>query len=289
MKTKALLICLLISFSAAAQTFEYQRTWGTYYGPANSFAEGGLTNGGIFINPLIPDQVHILSNVAFSQPNFPASYYNQFITPGGQQVNINSIGELLQGSFIGSNIVTSSYSVQSGTNYPIWDYQIGFDSTGKSLHYKNSTANLSGSGTPNTWYPADPHAPGYHNHSMLYKKDGLGNVLWSTFIPEEVGNLRFVQDEADNIYVTGDTKIQQGLATAGTFRPNFELYYPPGSNGTPANNGYVAKLNASGVLQWASYLPVSAVRDLAYYNNHLYIVTAHDVNPAHTNLATPGT
>lgn len=289
MKYHLIFVVLLLSTLCFAQSFEYQRTWGTYYGPATSAAEAELTKGGIYTNPLNPDQVHIKSNVLWSQANFPASYYNQYITPGAQPINMNYITDKLHGSFIGGNIETSTYILQSGANYPIWDYQIGFDSTGKSLHYKNSAGPLSGSGTPNTWYPADPHAAGYGNHSMLYKKDGMGNLLWSTYLPEEIGNMHFVQDEADNIYIIGDTKIQQGLATSNTYKPNFELYYPPGSNGTPANNGYVAKLNANGVLQWASYLPVGGVRDLAYYNNHLYIVTANDVNPANANLATPGT
>lgn len=288
MRFKYIFLFALYYSICGGQTFEYNRAWGTYYGPANSHVGHFLTSGGIFLNPLNTDHIYVPGIISLNL-NLPASYYNQFITPGGKSVNLNYSYEGLVGSFQGGNLLTSTYTLYSGVTKPIEDRLIAFDSAGRGIYLKYSQETLPDTGTAGTWFPADPVIVGgtTNYHTVLYKKDSSGTVLWKTYLPEDGPTIRVIQDEVDNIYLYGTTEVQQGLATAGTYKPDFEVYYPPSSN-ILQPNAYAAKLNSNGALQWATYLPASDTWDFAYYNGNLYIAAGPDVNPSHTQLATSG-
>ena len=285
----AILFILVAALVTAQNNFEYERAWGTYYGPAHSGSGWRFSDGGVFTHPLNPDQVFILSGV-HRNTSLPLSYYNQYITAGGQSVNADYNSDILQGSFDETgNILTSTYITDSNGNHPITEHLIAFDHLGQGIYLKKSYGLLAEAGTAGAWYPADPNSGASSLHSLIYKKDQSGNVIWKTFLPvSQDSYTSIVQDENSNIYILGKTEVQQGLATAGSFYTNYELYYTPNST-TPEHNGFVAKLNPQGALQWATYLPVQGVRDLVYFANDLYVLSQNDVNPAHNQMATAGT
>lgn len=83
--------------------------------------------------------------------------------------------------------------------------------------------------------------------AFVAKFDNDGQRLWSTYFGGTETDLgqNIDLDPQGNIYITGATNSTAGIATAGAAQ---EIY------GGGGNDGYVAKFNAGGILQWASYL-----------------------------------
>lgn len=83
MTSKSLVLIAFGSLSifCKAQTFPYERTWGTYIGATGTYlGDFSLNGNSFFIDP----QQNILVNGQTSYQNsYTSSYYNQFVTGGG--------------------------------------------------------------------------------------------------------------------------------------------------------------------------------------------------------------
>ncbi|WP_407404178.1 hypothetical protein [Chryseobacterium sp.] len=60
-----------------SQAFDYERTWGTYYGPAGNIFDVHTANGGFIVDP--QNNLHLLGQIDMNN-GVSASYYNQYLT-----------------------------------------------------------------------------------------------------------------------------------------------------------------------------------------------------------------
>jgi trimeric autotransporter adhesin len=80
----------------------------------------------------------------------------------------------------------------------------------------------------------------------IAKFNGSGTCIWATYFGGENDEacISLDIDESGNVYVVGRTESSTGIATTGTHQPAF-------AGG--GNDGFLAKFNSSGTLQWSTY------------------------------------
>ena len=265
----------------SAQGFDYERAWGTYYGP------GGFETQYLMADPQY--SLHI-TGLAHLDPAVPALYYNQYAT-GGQPVNmayssqymysqLTNNGHLISAEYSGGHLpsVSSTYGIP-----------VHIDMAGNHYILKYSwPAAIADSGTAGAWWVNDPLV-GTNQHFLLIKRDAAGNLLWKTYIPFLLfpSPTSFLSDTGGNLYIIGSTTTQSGMTTPGVFRENYQMAYE--SNGSLKPNAFVAKLGNQGQLLWGTYLPSLGAHAFTYANQALYIVSGEDLDPALPQLATPST
>jgi gliding motility-associated-like protein len=90
------------------------------------------------------------------------------------------------------------------------------------------------------------HGGGTGQDCVLAKFDTNGQRVWSTYYggnrDDRPGDVALDASGA-NVYLCGSTSSAGGIATAGTHQPTFNLIV----------DGFVAKFNSNGVLQWGTY------------------------------------
>lgn len=282
-KLYLIILYLLISITSKAQTFPYERVWGTYYGPTGSDYSIPFSQGGFLLDN--QNNFHILGQV-IKDSSLGAPYYNQYVTTGGQNINLSFFTAFLQAKFTESGNVLFAGFCDGTAPTNIREILVHIDGDGNYYYLKLALNNLSDVATPNAWFVNDPNISGNNQfHYLLYKKNNIGTVVWKTFLPLDILlNYSFVTDENKDLYITGATKIQQGIGTSGTFMENYQTYY---NNGTILSNAFVVKLGSQGQLIWGTYLPVTASSYvLEYHNQRLYFVGGGDIDPAINQLAT---
>lgn len=83
-----------------------------------------------------------------------------------------------------------------------------------------------------------------NDDSILSKYNSNGNLVWQTYVPENLDSDFFIKtDNMGNIYIAGTTKWQN-LGDLGTYEPSFTYVSSP--QGDPVSNSYVVKLNSQG-------------------------------------------
>ncbi|PIE50425.1 MAG: hypothetical protein CSA38_03215 [Flavobacteriales bacterium] len=292
---KSLLILLINCFALlwGQSSFDYTRTWGTYYGPNLSIANGG--GEGYFANYNSTLLIHgdniythfmgknLLNN---TYANFSTSYYNQFITEGDlfdadeekyeMQVVFNTTGEVEKSLYTPSDTTSFLFRIdQQGNRY-----------------YLDCNNNVIG--TPNTWFATSPLQENNKINISLIKKNANNEILWRTFLPKNIANnfslnqIRYIHnikscfDEEGNIYLASVTSVQNGISTSGAFQENF----------TPCDNNknlFVVKLNPQGQLVWGTYIPTEYGFDIGYYDNGVYILHGKELDNSPIPLATSKT
>ncbi len=84
--------------------------------------------------------------------------------------------------------------------------------------------------------------------AFIVKYNTSGMRLWSTYLGgsgQENGN-DLVVDSFNNIYITGNTLSNSGIATMGSYQTTF-------GNGSSTGDAFLMKFNASGIKQWGTY------------------------------------
>jgi len=278
MKLKFLLFILLPSSLFSQSSFNYERSWGTYL--------GGLSTGiGNFYEKSSSD---IYVDGISSYPNIstvvPESYYNQFVvasnkyfTPGTATSKNNfsgifsTAGSLLLAEYIPyknfyADKSVPAYRDQSGNRYDIENDLTNYPTLSSGTWHTSNVTN---------------------DDSILSKYDTNGNLVWQTYVPENLNSNFFIKtDNSGNIYIAGTTKWQN-LGDPGTYEPSFT--YIPSTLGDPLSNSYVVKLNAQGQKIWGTYIPSKTISDIDLFDNNLYIATGEDINSSVSTLATAGT
>ncbi|HYV95118.1 MAG TPA: SBBP repeat-containing protein [Chitinophagales bacterium] len=113
------------------------------------------------------------------------------------------------------------------------------------------------------------------------KFDVNGKILWATYFGGEAKDVAhgIVTDKSNNIFITGQTKSNVGIATSGA-------YHTARVGGM---DGFVAKFNASGVIQWSTYIGGYTDEDLKNVicdkDGNVY-VAGQTMSP--NGVATPG-
>lgn len=260
-----------------AQSFDYERTYGTYYGPATTNLGGPANMGYVFFNPSLPNNIYVNGSVGFGYAPLTDAQYNQYVVNSTNYVESSTSYNTLHGVFSSTgNAALSEYLSPNDSND---EYQWAFDGSGNGIYTKkyNAAADTTSS---NVWFTSNPNNATSTETKMLFKKDSNGTLLWKTFLPDNIE--RILQDDSGNIYVQGSTQLQN-IGTAGTFQPNYTVVIDPTTN-QPYPNEFIAKLSSTGQLLWTTYFS-QAFMDIAYYNNHLYIMSSG----LNSQMATPGT
>ncbi|GAB0154853.1 hypothetical protein CHRYSEOSP005_01130 [Chryseobacterium sp. Alg-005] len=277
MKSKNLLFILFSPF-LFSQSFNYERSWGTYFGGNTTWIKTIYEKSS---SDLFVDAV---SSYPTSTAQVPESYYNQFVlssshffTPGtlfsenNFGGNFSATGSLLMAEYTPyknsySNKSFPAFRDVSGNRYDIESNLIQFPAL------PNGTWN-------STQITSDD--------SILSKYDSAGNLVWKTYVPENSDSKFFIKTDASgNIYIAGTTKWQN-LGDPGTYEPAFTLV--PSTNGSPTSNSYLVKLNSQGQKIWATYIPTKTIADIDLFGNNVYIAAGDDVNSSTAALSTAGT
>ena len=152
--------------------------------------------------------------------------------PGAVQINninvpVETTGDLQWATYYGDTEQDHGYSTATDPSGNV--YLAGFT---------ESTANIATAGAHQTVQAGGTDA-------FIVKFDTDGVRLWGTYFGgvENDNAYDVSTDNAGNVYIVGNTESQTGIATAGAYQ-------------TAHNNsddGFIAKFNSAGVLQWASY------------------------------------
>lgn len=79
-----LIISMMVnSLLFSQQPFEFERTWGTYFGPAGTQIAGIYHQKGILFDS---QKNKYVRGSMWNYSNFPASYFNQFLLGGGTSI-----------------------------------------------------------------------------------------------------------------------------------------------------------------------------------------------------------
>lgn len=275
MKSIYFLFFVFSSFLYSQTTFSYNRSWATFYGGMNKI-----------IQVYEKDQKIIVDGLAgYSSNTIPASYYNQFITSGGQPFvpyALPSINNMPGVFSLSGNLLFAEYlpytTPYASAKFPIWRDDMG------NRYEKESYITQYNPLPFNTWLSNNIDS----TDIILAKYNDLGVLQWKTYIPNSESYIDIIKtDENGNIYLFGDTKWQN-LGDAGTYSPNYTFSYSQGG-GSPKSNYFVVKLNPQGQKVWATYIPVYVISDIDVFGGNLYIAGSYDLEPSLTQLSTPGT
>ncbi len=197
--------------------------WATYYGGSGEDRSYGIAadgNGNIVITGSTSSTSGIATSGAFQTSNGGGNY-DAFI------VKFNSSGARLWATYYGG----------SGDDY---GYGIAVDSIGNMV-VTGRTGSSSGIATSGVYQTSN----GGSNDAFIAKFNASGVRGWATYYGgsgNDQGN-RIAVDSIGNIVITGYTTSTSGIATSGAHQT---------SNGG-SNDAFIAKFNASGVRQWATY------------------------------------
>ncbi len=126
--------------------------------------------------------------------------------------------------------------------------------------------------------------------AFIAKYNSNGTLLWASYYGGEkndfVGGL--ATDAMGNVFISGQTGSSTGIATAGAYQPALaDTGTYPG--GPPLNDGYIAKFDNNGVLQWATYFGgVSADMANSIATDALGNIFCTGLTFSQYGIATPG-
>lgn len=262
----------LILFFLKLEGQEYDRTWGTYMGPAGTSIGPHFSSMQVNFDDM--QNVNIIGQVVTNN-NFNAAYYNQFATTStGYDVNepFNYIWSKISPS---GNFLTLNYDKVDDFMMPSYSS----DNSGSRFGLRYNITGLQGNGTPGTWFSS---SAGSDTQGKLIKYDANSAVQWETFLPSKSQNIIVRHDDSGNTYIAAQTLLQNNFTTAGVLQENFEVLY--NNDGSLKPNAYIAKLNSSGALIWATYFP-SLAFEMRFHDGSLYILGGSDLNPNGSGMA----
>jgi Secretion system C-terminal sorting domain/Beta-propeller repeat len=255
---KKYLIILLISFATFSQT-TLQKNWSTYFlGNSSNVTDSKVDHLG---NLIICGFINL-------QPT-SINYFTQFTTAGCYQstpnggiaegfiVKFSPSGNLLWATYFGGEDIDSCGRIVIDENNNIYV-------TGRT----QSTTHIA---TPNTYIS---NVSGLLNTTgFLAKFTSTGNLLWSTYIPGIVLDVKLVNNE---VCFAGYTSNPDSLTTLGSYRETME---------TVTNYGFFMKFNTQGYRLYGTYLEKGIVSNFDVDNNGNYIFVG---NASSSFITTPG-
>jgi hypothetical protein len=282
MKKLHFFVLLFASTITFAQTFPYDRIWGTYVGGGGTQVFNSANNNAF----ILTNQNNVFLNARTIDTNsaYPASYFNQFAVSSGGYPFVNNDQNRFSAEF--STDGTQLYGAYKGAVTGEYEDLLAIDNLGNKYIAKVQTgliANLATAGAWLTDYSSTYLANGASKTYTLSKYDNSGNLIYTTYLPNANSISCLVQ--GDSVFVLGQTNQQiPGLSTVGVFQENYNNY-----NGLNFTNGYYVKLSATGSKQLGTYLPSTFLAKL--HNGGLYFWGGILDNQASVipSLVTPGT
>lgn len=284
MKLKLLVLLSAIFFgnyNQAQSAFPYDRDWGTYVGGSGTYL-GDFSLIGTSLFKDSQNNIHVAGQTTF-QSGYSASYFNQFVSGGGNPVMLTG-----QSNYYSAKFSSTGQMLRGDYNGLPNNFEriIGIDALDNIYTLKHIPGQVSGLATTGVWLTQNTNTAGNVTR-ILTKRDSNNNVIWVTYLPNNDINqalsLRF--DSNQNIYLLGIAQNDiPGLGTPGVFQENFVPY---SISGIQQINSYVVKLNSSGQKLWGTF-STSEIFDFKFYNSELYLASHY--NPLMPgNFTNPGT
>jgi len=239
------------------------RVWGTYYG-GTGWDIDGQSSTYYTGNVYLIGQTNSFNNIASvgSYQDTLGGGYDIFLA------KFNASGQRLWGTYIGGQ-----------GNDEILYAAIVIDNNGN-IYFSGFTNSTSGIATPGT------HQTVYGGgvwDCFLEKFNQDGDRLWGTYYGgagEDI-NGNVTTDKNGNVFLTGATTSDTGIATSGSYQPN--------RYNTTARDAFLAKFDSNGVRQWGTYYG-GELQDVSLAcstdgTGNVYFIGE---TASHTNIASPG-
>ena len=257
---KIFIFLFFITLSSYSQSFDYERTWATYFGDDSIRITGSDidNNGNIFLVGFVnkfnfsPDDSNFTTTTSSHQPNFGGGISDGFI------VKINPEGNIVWSTFFGGEDADYITNIKIDNNNDLCI-----------LGQTSSTQNIA---TSNAYQTSNVGIA-----SFLSKFSNDGQLLWSTYYDDYIGvNIaphhyselnhfgHYLDiDSSNNIYFAFRTGTE-GLATTAAYQTIKNQ--PNGAN-------LISKFTATGQRVWATYYGVngSSIFGLCIGNDGLYL------------------
>ena len=270
MKHKLLLFFALTTTFLQAQGFnQYDRLWGTYFGPPIGGTQKHIVND---------DEGNIITFNGFTHESNTlgsSSIYNyvQNFIFQSEQISDYSVYDSDFTYF--TRFTPEGVLLQAGIlPYSVKDVQRDQHQNIIILGETNRTDY----GTLNTWLPSVTTLPLRGQfYSIIVKLDQQLNKLWCSYVPTQFpwsGEFSHITiDENDNIYGTGQTFLRTGIATENAY--DSTIYQ---INSLNTVNTLLYKLNNNGVLQWATYYGLARPTAIEVDDDFVYLALYVDEN-----------
>lgn len=201
--------------------------WGTYYGGSLNDWAKAITrdnNGDLIIAGATSNNSNMATTGAF-QTTYEG---NEDGIVGKFQANGNRVWV----TYYGGNSSEDIFSVTTDA--------------GNNIFFGGTTGSDAGIATPGSQQPVKA----YGVDCFIAKFTPSGSRIWATYYGgEDVDYVSTLKtDAAGNLFVAGWTGSTTGIATAGSYQPNYG-----GGVLNDADDGFMAKFSNDGVLQWATY------------------------------------
>lgn len=215
-----------------------QRQWGTYL-PANVSDLACDNNGNIYVTGGIDSIPGFATNGAhqtsYSGKNGSTTAYNH---GDAYLAKFNSNGQRLWATYYGGADNDHGASVACDASGNVY--------VGGATHSPN---NIASTGAFKTVFPTSNLAGlnySWGRAGFLAKFNATGTRQWGTYFAGHVADIEL--DANNNLYITGITWHDTGVATAGAFKTTHSY-----SSGNNYYDGYLAKFNNNGQRLWATY------------------------------------
>jgi hypothetical protein len=237
--------------------------WATYYGgDSNDLGWSIVTDasGNIYMAGYTESSVGI-ATAGSHQPAFGAGTTDAF---------------LAKFSATGQRIWSTYY----GGNGPDYGHSIAID--GAYLYTCGLTYSNSGIATPGSYQPTLTTYGGNTGNAFLAKWDTAGHRQWATYYGAgTTSGSSVVVDQNHAIYLAGSTNAPADISTTGSHQSSYGGF----------SDNYLARFNAAGQRQWATYFGGTAAESafpvaLAGDNNNIYLA---GITYSYSQIATPGT
>jgi len=276
--TLAVALLFIFNFFYSQSVFEFERSWGTYFGANGGQIAGIHTTKGILFDS--QQNLHVRGSM-WNQQNMTGSYFNQFLLGGGSSwgnqqndiygfdANLSSSGMLSYYGYLNALDSKSLEKVDQQDN----KYYLFFGSP------------PSVQTTAGVYLPNDPQPSSTHK-VILAKYSSAGVLIWASYLPSISRAINLELDEAGNVYVSGETQMLQNISNPGVLQENYDIIYD--SAGQLIPSGYLMKLSPSGQKIWGTYMPTGLSISMQYFNGALYMLTGMNTNSALSTMATSG-
>ena len=201
--------------------------WATYIGgTASDYAEGIVPDaaGNVYVSGITSSTTGIATAGSY-QPTM-AGQDDAFLA------KFSSSGALLWATYYGGPLSDEASTA-------------AIDAAGY-LYIAGQTNSQTGIATTGAWQGALAGTAG-NSDAFLAKFSSAGALQWATYFggPQQDPADGVTTDALNNVFITGITYSQTGIATAGAAQPAI--------GDTVAGDAYLAKFNSAGALQWATY------------------------------------
>jgi len=223
--------------------------WATYFGSDTLVYGGGLAtddSGNVYISGETHNKFGIATKGAYKT-------IGDSINGAPFLAKFSSAGSLLWATYYGSGGGAEAVHTDKFGNV----YLTG---------WTNSASGIATYGAYQTSYT------GGASNAFLAKFNSAGSLLWATYYGKDDWGSDLASDSSGDIYLTGSTGSDSGIATSGAYRTSLI---------DGKDNGFLAKFNSGGNLLWATYYGLNGdvgygIASDAHENVYITGVTNYD-------------